>query len=231
MVRNEADRWLPSALDAWAQFADEIVALNDGSTDDTAQLLYDAGAQVHTTLDTGTYAWGAEVASRQFLFEQAVASGCDYLFWLDADMVPLDDPRPLLFGDIDGVYFNLYDLWSLQPLRYRSDRFWQGHRHLRLWLIRNPGPNRTYHWNERGIHCGHLPLNLDISRSVGAPMSHGLLHYAYATPEMREKKLQQYIAQQEQLTESELLHALSITDTEPTLEHLTYEPRWPLRLK
>ena len=227
MVRNEAERWLPSALDAWSQFADEIIALDDGSTDGTADLLRKHGAQTHQNA-LGT-AWGAEVGPRRALFDFAVQSGCEWLLWLDADMVPAQDPRDLMFASLDGLSFPLYDLWSLTPLAYREDQLWSAHRGARLWAIRNPG-ERRWRWQERGIHCGHLPLNLELSHLAVAPLSHALLHYAYATPELRAQKLQQYVSKQDQLTERELQHALSIGDAQPNTLPLQESVRWPLKL-
>ena len=226
MVRNEADRWLPSALEAWAHFADEIIALDDNSTDGTYELLHEFGAKTLKN-DLGT-AWGAEAGPRKALFDFAVSSGCQWLLWLDADMVPAQDPTELCFGSNDGVLFPLYDLWGLTPLTYREDGFWRAHEHPRLWMIRNPGPGR-WEWNERGIHCGHLPINLELHHVIQAPKSHALLHYAYSTQQARVYKYAQYMLKQDQLTDTELRHAISINDHNPTIKSLEIDVKWPLR--
>ncbi len=228
MVRDEASKWLPSALDAWTQFADEIIALDDGSTDGTLDLLRDAGAQTFENA-LGT-AWGAEVGPRKALFDHAVQSGCEWLLWLDADMVPLQDPRDLMFRSLDALSFPLYDLWGLHPLTYREDTFWQAHNSARVWAVRNPR-ERRWVWQERGIHCGHLPLNLELDHVAVVPQSHALLHYAYATASLREAKAAQYRAKQDQLTERELRHVLSIGDAQPQTFPLKEAVRWPLVLK
>ena len=77
MVRNEADRYLRSALSAWSDFADEIVALDDGSTDATPDLLAEFGCDVIRW--TGDRAWGAEASPRAALWNAAVETGARLL--------------------------------------------------------------------------------------------------------------------------------------------------------
>src|SRR5262245_56380245 len=92
MVRNEADRYLGSALRAWREFADEIVALDDCSEDSTPALLHDAGARVDSTRTLQlAQAWGNEALPRKMLWDMALATRCDWILWLDADMVPASD--------------------------------------------------------------------------------------------------------------------------------------------
>src|SRR5690606_37375852 len=62
LVRNEADRFWRSALEAWKTFADEIVVLDADSEDDTPEIALDAGAYVVGT--SGPRAWGSEAAKR-----------------------------------------------------------------------------------------------------------------------------------------------------------------------
>lgn len=222
MVRNEADRYLGSALSAWQNFADEIVALDDHSTDASQSLLVDAGA---TTVPwTGAEAWGEEIAPRTALWNAAVASGAEYIMVLDADMVPIQDPKPLLRDGVDGVLFNLFDLWSADT--YRDDHYWQAHRCPRLWLVKNPY-EEAKPWSERGIHCGHFPP-LTLKRLLWAPIDFSILHYGYADPRDREAKAAQYLDRSSILTTNELEHAKTILDPNPRTVPLLFKPTWPL---
>jgi glycosyltransferase involved in cell wall biosynthesis len=225
MVRNEADRYLPSALKAWSEFADKIVALDDGSTDNTVELLHQYAATVHHW--DGKRAWGHETAARKFLWEKAVEAHTDFIFVQDADMVPAKDPKDLLVGGIDGVLFCLYDLWS--PTDFRSDHYWRAHTVPRLWLVRRPQGGVLDNWSGRGIHSGHFSRNLQIERAITAPKDYSLLHYSYVDPEDRIKKCKQYMEQFDQLTTHEWAHASSITDPEPRLLPLDVDITWPLR--
>lgn len=220
ILRNEASRWLPSVLNAWSQFADVIVALDDGSTDATPAILQ-SNPKVQYHRRHGDPMWGAEAGARQELWKLGVASGADFLFVLDADMVPACDPRPLLAEQADAVAFKLYDLWSLHPPLYRWDGYWQAQNHHRIWCVKNPGPAFEDRWPERGIHCGHLPLNLTGNRLVYAPQEHSLLHLAYSDKEERKKKAEQYASKAFQLSRTEQVHAQSIEDA---LVHLAPVP-------
>jgi hypothetical protein len=227
LVRNEADRFWRSALEAWSTFADRIVVLDDGSTDDTAQIADDAGALVRQR-GAGVSAWGQEAPARAELWEHALAESDedDYIFVLDADMTPLRDPRPLLSTRPEGVAFNLYDLWT--PHAYRADGFWQAHLHPRLWMVRRPSEDIEWFWSERGIHTGHFPLNLQVTPLI-APPAFGLLHYAYATPQLRAAKHAEYIRVAKQLSDTEMLHAASIMEP-ATLRPLIHTPHLSLRM-
>jgi len=164
---------------------------------------------------------------RQKLWKTAMQSGHDWVFILDADMVPAKPVKELLENGADGIAFRLYDLWS--PTRYREDRFWQAHRVPRVWAFRNRGSEAGESWTARGIHCGHSPQNLRLQRTVFAPRDYSLLHYGYADSVDRERKYKQYMSQGHQLTLNEWLHAQSIVDDFPNTLPLDVDITWPLR--
>ena len=228
MIRNEADRYLRSALSAWMHIADVIVAYDDGSTDETRSLLDSAGAIV---MDGGDLqAWGNEWHARSALWEIACETQADWLLFLDADMVPACNPRDLECRAVDSIAFSLYDLWSWQqPLMYRLDTYWRAHDNPRVWMVRRPlsPPEGGWQWNARGLHCGHLPLNLPLRRTLVAPDEYSLLHYGYADTIDRMAKQQQYSCQAANLTAAELRHALSICEV-AICARLPIHATWPL---
>jgi glycosyltransferase involved in cell wall biosynthesis len=233
LVRNEAQRYLPQALEAWGAFADDIVVLDDDSDDGTWELLEEAGVSRYRRMAEKP-AWGEEASARKQLFELASKyHPSDWLMVLDADMVPANDPRDLMLPGADGILFNLYDLWGTDAkgeLLFRSDSYWQGHRNWRLWAAHKRSFPLLSEWNESGIHCGHFPRNLGADNYICAPENYGLLHYSYHEAADREQKLSSYLAVQDQLDDFQMNHALTIIDplSQISLLSLPFEPRWHL---
>jgi glycosyltransferase involved in cell wall biosynthesis len=225
MVRNEANGYLASALDAWSEIADDILVLDDGSMDSTRDLLDSRG--VHVLEHDGPKAWGNEFAPRKVLWDVAMESGHDWVLILDADMVPAKPVKELLENGTDGIVFYLYDLWS--PNRYREDRFWRAHKVPRLWAFRNRSSTSKNIWSARGIHCGHAPQNLNLQRTLLAPRDYSLLHYGYADPVDRESKYIRYMSEGHQLSLNEWMHAQSIVDELPRTLPLDVDVTWKLR--
>lgn len=233
MMRNEADRYLRSALAAWSDFADSIVLLDDDSTDGSREVaavfdkvrLFVRGAE--------SEAWGSESSARALLFDLAMehSDAGDVLLWLDTDMVPLRDPRKLLHPGVNLYLFPLYDLWGEDQfgrLTYREDGHWMGHIHWRPWMIRRPASSFVPEWSTRGVHCGHLPLNVPMQPGMMVPRDYALLHYAYHDAELRFAKHARYVSVADQLSKHELAHAMSILDSNPILKPLTETPAWTL---
>lgn len=226
MIRNEADKFLKAAVETWTSIADDVFVLDDASDDASAKIARKAGAEVVTeSLD----AWHEETTARQRLWHHAVlrTSPGDWIFVLDADMVPARDPRQFFdVEDADALAFPLFDLWS--PTTYRHDEvFWTAHRRPRIWAVRRP-EDREWEWSSRTIHSGHFPLNLDIERVLSLPERYGLLHYAYASAELREAKHAQYLSVKDKLSGFEIAHARSILDVEPQTSPLPMKPEFSL---
>ncbi len=222
IVRNEAKRFLPSALEAWKQFADRIVVLDDGSTDETGELCKAAGAEVHR--QNPPLMFGNEWKARRALWRLA-AKDADWVLHLDADQVTSCDPRPFLKEP--AAAFRVYDLWG--PNEYREDAWWTGH--LRCWwpAVHVPSLPKGFvdEWPERGWHSGHVPMNI----TTGHPIQEcSILHYAYVTPELRAQKAKMYAELAPHLTPQERFHGETILMNAKT-KPLPFEPRWRLQLR
>lgn len=229
LLRNEATRWLPSVLKAWSSFASVIVALDDGSTDGTKELLASNPNVLLRHRYAEQPAWGNESPARQHLWEIAVTeSGCDWLFFLDGDMVPASDPRSLFDAPVDAIAFRLYDMWGLNPPCYRDDAYWCGHKHPRVWAVKNPKTLAGDAWNGRGIHCGHIPTNLFPERVLVAPQEMSLIHLAYSDHQSRLDKHAQYASKFSQMSMQEIDHAQTIVDKHYSIEALPFPIQYPL---
>lgn len=220
IVRNEADRFLASALEAWRQFADRICVLDDGSTDETPDILAEAGVEYHRQ---EPLMFGEEWKARRKLWRLA-ADGAEWILHLDADQVPSRDPRPHLRGPVCA--FRVYDLWSEDE--YRSDAWWTGHKRCWWPAVHVPSLPDGFEdeWPERGWHSGHVPSN--VPGPVRPVDGCAILHYAYSAPDLRGQKAKMYACLGEHLTKAERFHAGTILSPNPNTEPLPFEPEWRL---
>lgn len=77
MIVRDEEQTLPRCLDCVKKFADQIVVVDTGSGDNTAQIAKDYGAEVYP------FEWCDDFSrARNYSFSKAT---CDYIMWLDAD--------------------------------------------------------------------------------------------------------------------------------------------------
>lgn len=218
IVKNEAE-FLPKALECWQAVSDRICVLDNGSTDGTQDILADAGVEWRIYDEP---MWGNEWPARKALWDFAIQEA-DWVVHLDGDQVVAGDFRPHLKGNL--VRFTVYDLWS--PNEYRSDAWWQARPWWRAGRVRDM-QDREWTWNQRGLHVGHMPIDNVFGPPYDLPPEVGILHYAYATPERRERKFRQYMSQRQELTPQEAWHAKTIMTPDPQTKKLPFEPEWSL---
>lgn len=96
IVKNEEDT-LPNCLESVNGIFDEIIIVDTGSTDKTREVA------AHYTDKIFSYSWNDDFsAARNYSFSK---SNCDYLMWLDADDILLEDDAKKLLRlkkDLDG---------------------------------------------------------------------------------------------------------------------------------
>lgn len=210
LARNEADRYLARVISRCHQFSDAILLLDDGSTDGTMDLARSLGCVVQSR--SGEMAWGAEAPARAQLWENAaqLADG-GWVLVCDADMLLHGDPWPLCASwEASSWAWPLYDLWDAETT-FRVDGPWaMGPQTPRPWLFRPSALTEPPVWSEKGVHCGHAPLNFPGPCFVAPDLVWH--HLAYVQKTDRIAKHQQYLAQADQLTPFERNHAESILD-------------------
>ena len=157
-TRNEAHR-LPGWFRNVGPHVDGVVALDDGSTDGTVELLA-ARAEVLEllTVPPERPVWD-EVGNYRRLVEAALRNGADWIVHLDADhrverefrsRVERVIRRGRPFGF--SVYaFRMRELWD-RPDRYRADGLWGQKR--RAWVFR-ARPDHVF--DERPLHASKAP--------------------------------------------------------------------------
>ncbi len=201
LVRNEADRYLARVLTAMRPFCDAIVALDDGSTDATADVCRAHGCDVTTADSAGADWWGSarpEAPRRAELWrlaaERAGPGGWVLVFDADMELVGLrpEDLRKLADPAIltNAWAWVLYDAWNADT-RHRVDGHWQASVHPRVWMVRVPTEPFEPAWPRQDVHVGHFPANLSMNIGVVPPPA-GWRHLAYVRPEDRARKHAQY---------------------------------------
>jgi glycosyltransferase involved in cell wall biosynthesis len=212
LVRNEKDKYLDRVLRRCQEFSDEVVVLDDGSTDGSPDLAESLGCTVYHRTNTGM--WGNESPARAELWDLgAKHAGDGWLLICDADQILHGDIRPLTLSTSCTAWaWVLFDLWNEEKY-YRADGHWVGHLHPRPWLFRPSVLKSAPEWPERGLHVGHCPRNFPLVVGCLTPDS-GVYwtHLSYLTKIQRSAKLRQYEEQAHQLTPWELSHARSVGD-------------------
>lgn len=212
LCKNEKDKYLERVLRRCHEFSDEVLLLDDGSTDGSERLAWGLGCGVRKRANAGM--WGNESPARAELWDWAAEVAEDgWVLICDCDMLLYGDPRPLCQSDtVNSWAFVLFDVWNDERF-YRCDGFWKGHTVPRPWLFR---PSRlgydTPEWNARGIHTGHCPVNSLLHTGVVGPETLAWIHLSYLRPCDRRLKYEAYASQAHQLSPWELAHARSVGD-------------------
>ncbi|UQZ84760.1 Glycosyl transferase family 2 [Paenibacillus konkukensis] len=159
-VRNESGRYLKQVLAELCTFVDDIVVVDDGSTDDTVAICQ-ACPKVAKLVALKTSRFGQEWELRSLLWEAAVSTSPDWLLSVDADELYEDKAkrqmRELIDQDrYDWVGFRFYDLWG-GTTHYREDAHWNVHKHHTMALLRY-FPQFPYAYPRWDHHVPRLPL-------------------------------------------------------------------------
>ncbi len=193
LVRNEGARYLERVLEHITRYADEVVILDDGSTDNTVAICRQQLINIpHCIVENSISRFNNEVELRQALWDLAASTQPDWIMILDADELfetkAVTEIKELITDDsIDVVYFRLYDMWNERS--YREDGCWMAHRVYRPFLVRYQ-QDYSYEWQEQALHCGRFPAN--IYNLPGKKSNLRLQHFGWARPEDRVAKYLRY---------------------------------------
>ena len=194
LVKNEADRWLREFLASFDALCDEIIILDDGSTDDdkTPEMCNKYGT---VYLSKDSYWETREWMQREALFGLCcnAANFKDWIIILDADEIlnNAEGIRKILKEDITSNTFalRLFDMWN--DSKYRDDEFWSAHKRLWPMAIRKQ-QYINYTWNKAKLHCGRLPVETD-SKSVLVDEKNYIKHMGWSTEKDRKIKHDRYM--------------------------------------
>lgn len=226
VVRNEADRYLRQVLTHAAQFVDEAVILDDGSTDGTAELCAELLQGIpHQIVRLPASLFKEEHKLRRLQWELTVATRPDWILNLDADEL-CEDRMALAIrslidqDDADLIGFRLYDMWD--DSHYRADGLWTAHQRSWPFLVRW-NPNMRDDWRIADHHCGRWPISVDGLRAKGAPLR--VKHLGWSRQADRQAKYERYMANDPEGRWGSLAQYKSILDPAPNLIPWEENPR------
>ncbi|AWV35702.1 glycosyltransferase [Paenibacillus odorifer] len=217
-VRNEAGRYLEQVLEELSELVDDIVIVDDGSTDNTAQLCL-SFAKVKKLVTLQSSLFNREWELRQTLWELAVSTNPDWLLSVDADEFYEEsakrEMRRLIDQDVyDWVSFRLFDFWG-GTTHYREDEHWNIHtKHTRT-LVRYL-PNFHYFFPKMDHHVPRLPLSYSVLPGFLTELR--VKHYGWAiSPEELRRKYSRYLELDPEGRWGSLEQYESILDEQPHL--------------
>lgn len=160
LVRNEADRYLHEALSELSIFVDEIIILDDGSTDGTPDICL-AFPKVRLYRETESLMAQDESLARMKLWDYTVSHDPEWILAIDADEIFEKRMAHEVAGlinqhEFDAVEFRFFDFWGDRE-HYRVDGYWDPWVKKVRMLFRYK-PDQTYSWPRKKIHCGRIPL-------------------------------------------------------------------------
>ncbi|WP_148449219.1 glycosyltransferase family 2 protein, partial [Paenibacillus ihuae] len=193
-VKNEAPRFLRTVLQEHRKYIDEAVIIDDGSTDDSADICREVlqGIPLHLVRNSvSRFSNEAELRKQQW--EEVVKTNPEWILSLDADEMFearfAEDIEILLREDnCDLFCFRLYDFWD--DHHYREDMYWRSHQSYRPFLLRYR-EDFPYVWNDSPQHCGRLPENIfELPHQLS---NLRLKHLGWSRPEYRLDKYMRYM--------------------------------------
>ncbi len=214
-VHNEAGRFLRPVLEAVRPWADNLVILEEASTDDSAAICREF-ADVFEHSDTSLF--GEEWRLRSKLWSMAVATGAEWIGVLDAD----EWFEPCIADELDAAMesgarvlgYRRYDLWNdLQ--HYRDDDLWNAHSRLTPFAVRYD-PSLPQTWPRKNQHVGNFPAHWNMQVPVYALRAR-MAHLGWVRPEDQRAKHARYLRLDPNPDARGVVHYASILDPAPKL--------------
>ncbi|KFM20076.1 glycoprotein 3-alpha-L-fucosyltransferase [Marine Group I thaumarchaeote SCGC AAA799-P11] len=163
-LKNE-ERWIKQSIESIYDLCDEIVVLDDNSTDNTKTICsqFDKVVDIHTKTDS-TF---DEARDRNFLLDMALKRNPDILLSLDGDEIFLPNSSKIIQEEIDILHpeaqvfeFQFLTLWDSSN-QIRFDGAFSSHWQKRMFRLKDQPNDLKINDSPypRNLHCGSIPTN------------------------------------------------------------------------
>lgn len=194
IVYNEEHRFLEKYLLNIQKYADEIVLVDDGSTDNSLQMCKEVTKNVYKS---NRLFIENEVELRDALWSKCcdLCNDGDFILIQDCDEFLHEDSVKYFKEEVnqclrlngDAIAWKLYDMWN--ETQYREDKYWVAHKHWWVHMVRYSS-KINYMWKNTRLHCGRIPLNCFYN---AYPSSLQILHMGYSREDLRHEKYNFYM--------------------------------------
>jgi len=191
-IKN-VERWIEKSLNETSKICDEIIILDDGSTDNTLQIckncknVVDIHHQENLPFD--------ETRDKNLLLKMALQRNPEFILTLDGDEIIQPNAKNMLFEELDILYPDapLYEFQALNIFdtltQYRYDGVYG-----MQWpkkLLRMSKQNSDLHFDVTSApgnaHCPAVPQN-SIGWDTSIRSNVKILHYGYYDKNIRQEK-------------------------------------------
>ena len=240
IVKNEMSRYLPECIGHLLDFVDQIVVMDDGSTDRTGEWLDDNSKSWdrirvhHVDPEDGFFA-GHEGRKRQQLLIHTLNEAPDWVLNIDADEFVtdgshvrnyIDDPaQSRQVGTLD-----MEEVWKADSswIHTRMDGGWRPHPVPCLWSAKLSGMRgRALQISNKALACGREPEVVRRYFGRARPTGASILHFGWANQSARRPRYERYVeADGGQYHRNSHLESIMWDDEQVTLAKQT----WPKHL-
>lgn len=194
-IKNE-ERWIERSLKSAAEICDEIVVLDDDSTDNTLQIcknfnkVVDIHHQSNVPFD--------ETRDKNTLLQMALKRNPDFILTIDGDEIIVPNMRKILFEELNQYpdarvfEFQFLYVWDKEN-QCRYDGVFGNTWQKRLIRVKDQPVNLHFEGTRYpgNAHCAGIPANTrGMDNSVRSRVK--ILHYGYYDDSLRQKKFKFY---------------------------------------